>query len=59
MHWERASPDRVDSEQMTSDKERSPLHRRRVLRLHERYRRLGLQFLPVDEYGFAPSVTRR
>lgn len=44
---------------MTGYKARSPLQRRRFLRLHERYIRRGLQLVPVDECGFAPSVTRR
>ena len=43
----------------TGDKERSPLQRRRFLRLRERDLRRGLQPVPVDECGFAPSVTRR
>ena len=40
-------------------KERSPLHRRKCLRLRERYLRRGLQPVHVDECGFTPSVTRR
>jgi len=40
-------------------KERSPLQRRRFLRLRERYIRRGLQLVHVDEGGFTPSVIRR
>jgi putative transposase len=43
----------------TGYKERSPLHRRKFLRLRERYIRRGLQPVHVDECGFTPSVTRR
>jgi len=43
----------------TGYKERSPLHRRRFLRLRERYRRRGLQVVYIEECGFAPSGTRR
>ena len=43
----------------TGDNARSPLQRRRVLRLRERSLRRGLQPVQVDECGFAPSVTRR
>lgn len=35
------------------------MQRRRFLRLRERYIRRGLRPVPVDECGFAPSVTRR
>lgn len=40
-------------------KERSPLQRRKFLRLRERYIRRGLQLVHVDECGVTPSVIRR
>jgi len=49
----------MDLEKAIGYKERSPLHRRKFLRLRERYIRRGLQPVHVDECGFTPSVTRR
>lgn len=43
----------------TGYKERSGLHRKRFLRLRERYMRRGLQPVPLDECSFVPSVARR
>lgn len=43
----------------TGYKERNGLHRKRFLRLRERYIRRGLQPVHLDECGFAPSVVRR
>lgn len=40
-------------------RERDPQKRRGYLRLRERYRRRGKEFVYVDESGFAPAVTRR
>jgi putative transposase len=40
-------------------KERDERKRRAYLRLRERYRRQGKEFVYIDESGFAPSVTRR
>lgn len=39
-------------------KEREPLKRQAYLRLRERYRRRGKDFVYIDESGFAPAVTR-
>ena len=39
--------------------ERDPRKRKAYLRLRERYRRRGKEFVYVDESGFAPTVTRR
>jgi hypothetical protein len=39
-------------------RERDPLKRKAYLRLRERYRRRGKEFVYVDESGFAPYVTR-
>ena len=39
--------------------ERDPWQRRRFLRLRERFRRRGKQFVHIDECGFAPSTARR
>lgn len=44
---------------MTGYQERNPLHRKRFLRLRERFARRGKTFVYLDESGFAPSVTRR
>ena len=44
---------------MTGYKERHPLHRKRFLRLHERFARRGKTFVYIDESGFEPGVTRR
>src|SRR5690348_8287317 len=43
----------------TGYEERSGLHRKRFLRLRERYIRRGLKPVHLDECGFAPSVARR
>lgn len=43
----------------TGYKERDPLKRKAYLRLRERYRRRGKDFVYIDESGFAPAVTRR
>jgi len=40
-------------------KERDPQQRKAYLRLRERYRRRGKEFVYIDESGFAPTVTRR
>ena len=40
-------------------KERDERKRQAYLRLHERYRRRGKEFVYVDDSGFAPVVTRR
>lgn len=40
-------------------KERDPHKRKAYLRLRDRYRRRGKEFVYVDESGFAPTVTRR
>ena len=40
-------------------RERDPQQRKAYLRLRERYRRRGKEFVYVDESGFAPTVTRR
>jgi transposase len=39
--------------------ERDPLKRKAYLRLRERYRRRGKNFVYIDESGFAPCVSRR
>ena len=39
-------------------RERDPLKRKAYLRLRERYRRRGKEFVYVDKSGFAPYVTR-
>jgi transposase len=40
-------------------RERDPQKRKAYLRLRDRYRRRGQEFVYVDESGFAPTVTRR
>lgn len=40
-------------------RERDPQKRKASLRLRERYRRRGKEFVYIDESGFAPTVTRR
>lgn len=39
--------------------ERDPVNRKAYLRLRERYRRRGKEFVDIDESGFEPTVTRR
>src|SRR5262245_47219885 len=43
---------------MLGYRERDPLKRKAYLRLRERYRRRGKEFVYVDESGFATYVTR-
>lgn len=44
---------------MTRYKERSDIHRKRFLRLRERWARRGKTLVYIDESGFEPAVTRR
>ena len=44
---------------MLGYREREPRQRKAYLRLRERYRRRGKEFVYVDESGFAPTAPRR
>jgi transposase len=44
---------------MLGYQERDPQKRKAYLRLRDRYRRRGQEFVYVDESGFAPTVPRR
>lgn len=44
---------------MTGYRQRSVMKRKAFLRLRERYRRRGKEFVYIDESGFEPEVSRR